>query len=369
MKIKLFAISVLMTAFFTAIPGVGSSQDAKGAEKNVTEYKIVRHDTLWGISKRFLKNPFKWPNIWKQNPYIKNPDLIYPGNIVKIFPDGSVEIVKEPVTKELPTVVLEEPQEKVVVLEPPASPVKETKEEPKPKAPALATDAMLRKGFISRTELDNAGVIIGPKEKENQLYATKGDMVLLSLKDKQAAKKGDRYTIFLEEKKIYHPITGAYMGNIVENLGSLTITGTNTPAEALIDTSYKEITMGAKLSPFKEAAREVAITGTESEINGYIIASIEDRQELSEDNIVYIDKGSKDGLNKGNVMRIYRERNKVTDPMNGAALTLPPFDLGTVVIIDAGESTSTGVIVKSLQVINPGDKVGTVPAAKELSAK
>ncbi len=48
------------------------------------KYEIKRGDTLWGISKRFYKNPFKWPVIWKYNTYITNPDLIYPKKFVMI---------------------------------------------------------------------------------------------------------------------------------------------------------------------------------------------------------------------------------------------------------------------------------------------
>lgn len=353
----------------------------KAAAENMTEYTIVRHDTLWDISKRFLKDPFKWPKLWKQNPYIKDPDLIYPGNIVRISPDGSVEIVKAPpAPKELPTVVLEERKEKVVELQPPAPAAREegskaegeaaavAKEALKPKANVLASELVPRKGFITRRELEAAGVIVEPREKENQLYFTKGDRVIVSLKDKES-KIGDRYAIIQEGKNIYHPVTGSYMGNVTENLGSLAITDANAPSEALIDTSYKEITRGARLVPLKETAREVEIKGTESEINGYIIASTDDRGELSEGDIVYVDKGSKDGLANGNVMRIYRERKKVYDPVKGGPITPAPFDLGTIVIIDAGEGTSSAIIVRSTRAINPGDKASTVPAAKEASSK
>lgn len=48
------------------------------------KYEIKRGDTLWGISKRFYKNPLKWPVIWKYNTYITNPDLIYPKKFVMI---------------------------------------------------------------------------------------------------------------------------------------------------------------------------------------------------------------------------------------------------------------------------------------------
>ena len=51
-------------------------------EKNI--YIIVKGDTLWDISNSFLKDPFLWPLIWKVNPYIANPDLIYPGQKIRI---------------------------------------------------------------------------------------------------------------------------------------------------------------------------------------------------------------------------------------------------------------------------------------------
>jgi nucleoid-associated protein YgaU len=49
-----------------------------------TSYTIKRGDTLWDISNTFYRDPFLWPFIWKANPYITNPDLIYPGNKLAI---------------------------------------------------------------------------------------------------------------------------------------------------------------------------------------------------------------------------------------------------------------------------------------------
>src|SRR5712691_9080250 len=50
------------------------------------EYTIVKGDTLWDLSQKFLNNPWYWPKIWSLNPGIENPHWIYPGNKLRIVP-------------------------------------------------------------------------------------------------------------------------------------------------------------------------------------------------------------------------------------------------------------------------------------------
>ncbi len=377
----------------TATGVVNVKPDGAG---ETSEYTVVNHDTLWGISGRFLKNPFKWPAIWKQNPHIKNPDLIYPGDKVQITPNG-IEVVSTtpkqeapkaevvvgesaPDHEKLPITVLQE--ERVVVLEEAApseakaAPVEETvkaepaKAEEKPAekaAPAkkLSMHAMTRQGFISTSALEKSGTIIG--SPDNKLYFSQGDTVYISMKpDSGSIAAGARFTLFSAGDRIQHPVTKKHIGNIIDVIGALAITGAEGVIKGRIETSFKEIPRGTFLRPYTEPVKEVEVTATEARVKGVIVSALEAKENLSTGDVAYIDKGLKDGLKKGNVLRIYREEKKsVPDPYREKTIiTLPPAELGRLIVVDPGEDTSASVVLQSLGVIVWGDQVSTEKADK-----
>ncbi|MDA8215448.1 MAG: LysM peptidoglycan-binding domain-containing protein, partial [Nitrospiraceae bacterium] len=64
------------------------------------EYTIKQGDTLWDISEERMKDPFLWKKLWKANPHIKNPDLIFPGQKLNI-PGEAAEKKKEEIREEV----------------------------------------------------------------------------------------------------------------------------------------------------------------------------------------------------------------------------------------------------------------------------
>ena len=80
-----------MHLIFAAImlTGVVLAQDVAVRSDHPDEYVVVKGDTLWDISGRFLDKPWQWPAIWQANPQIENPHLIYPGDVVSlVYIDG-----------------------------------------------------------------------------------------------------------------------------------------------------------------------------------------------------------------------------------------------------------------------------------------
>ena len=57
---------------------------AQSGKNSGQTYVIKKGDTLWGISRRFLKDPGYWPDLWSNNPFIGNPHFIYPGQRVAL---------------------------------------------------------------------------------------------------------------------------------------------------------------------------------------------------------------------------------------------------------------------------------------------
>jgi hypothetical protein len=82
---KLFVALTVGAAFLLAQPVYSDVIRTDSPQ----QYTVVKGDTLWDISARFLEDPWLWPQIWKKNPQVQNPNLIYPGDIIRLtYIDG-----------------------------------------------------------------------------------------------------------------------------------------------------------------------------------------------------------------------------------------------------------------------------------------
>jgi LysM repeat protein len=369
---KIFAAGLL--AFMIITTPIKSSADTlKVAADDITFYNVVKGDTLWHISGRFLGDPLKWPSMWRWNPYIPNPHLIYPGDVIKITPEGMELVERNGVDLTPPPVEpwpVDEEEEWVAPVVDDWAPPEEVEPPPAPKVPVNRTPGnTVRASILEEVEL--TATIAGSVDKRDLM--TTGDMAFISFSDPGSINKGDRYTIFTLGDKIYHPITNDFMGRLSENVGSIVITDTNATGSkdgknaviGKIARVSQEILPGMHLKEYEEVVDTIEIVETTTDINGFVVTSAHGFNTMAENNALMIDRGSVDGLVAGNILQVYRLRDSLSDPLTKkGSLNLPRKNLGVIIVTEVKEKTSVCTVINSVGEILDGDRIRTMGPLK-----
>ncbi len=307
-----------------------------------TIYIIKKGDTLWGLSDRFLKDPFYWPDLWSRNQRITNPHLVYPGQRLKVFPDR-IELEEAPGSKTSKT------------------------QANGPLADVAADKTFLvngGEGFLLEKELQPSGIIVATKH--DKIMVGREDLVYTNIGKNSGAKPGSTFSIFQKLNKVKHPVTNEFLGWRVASLGALKLTElTEKNSSAMIIRSYREIDKDSYLMPYRERKREVTLKSASRDLHGYIVDTrgnmvVEPRDNavsIGKGDIAYLDLGKIHGLKIGNLLYIIRDVHPDKFNAKSPAGTLPKMVIGALVVVEAGDKTSTGLVIKSTEDIYTGDKV------------
>jgi hypothetical protein len=333
-------------------------------------YTVVRGDTLWDLSARFLSDPWSWPKIWSKNPQIANPHWIYPGNVLRLGADGTLE----PVT----TGGSGEPAVDFGDVVAPTELSDFSKGELGGAGLALdeADDVLVsgprrigfvpgkgtlsrRDSFVTRRELAESGVVTAAFE--DKLLLTLHDRAYAKFKGDVSVKPGETYAIFATTGEIQHPVTRQLFGYRTEILGAARVVSVDRDAVAVeVVQAYAPIERGTWLAPFGERAlHRVQERPAAKQIDGVIVASQTDIvTELGEHHVVYVDKGTADGVEEGNVFTVLRSGDPYGKAMMVATQDslLPNEEIGALLVVDAKEHASTALVVRSARELVVGDR-------------
>lgn len=267
-------------------------------QKNAPEsHTVVKGDTLWGISSKFLKDPWQWPKVWKMNRgQIKNPHLIYPGDVVVLdTSSGSPQfrLLHETVTLE--PGIREEPlaTEAIQTIAPSVI------------GPFLSQPLLIEKG-----QLDNSPRILSGQD--NRVILSPGTRVYVN-DIKNGA--GTHWNIYRPGEQLIDPDTKENLGTEAIYLGDVDISRFGAPATGDIVRAKEEIFAKDRLviSP-DEFKSSFVPHAPEAKINGRIMRIYGGVAEGGANMVVSINRGKKDGLEEGHVLAISRYGKIITDP-------------------------------------------------------
>ncbi|MCF7531699.1 LysM peptidoglycan-binding domain-containing protein [Pseudomonas petrae] len=308
-------------------------------------YTVVAGDTLWDISGKFLSQPWKWPQLWRANPQVHDPDLIYPGDTLNlIYVDGQ------------PRIVVNRGESRGTIKLSPrvrSTPIAEAI----PTIPLGAINAFLLNNRI----IDNANQF----EVAPHVVAGPGERVLSGAGDRIYARgqfepSHVAYGIYRKGKTYVDPVTGVVLGINADDIGSGEIVATEGDVATLqMQRSTQEVRLGDRL--FVSEERRINSTFVPSEpqqpVDGTIIDVPRGVTQIGEFDVVTIDRGRLDGLAEGNVLAIYKTGETVRDRVNGDQVKIPDERSGLLMVFRTYERLSYGMVLHATRSLAVQDKV------------
>ena len=337
---------VCCALLFFCLTGTLSLAAAAGREEP-TIYTIVQGDTLWGLSKRFLNDPYYWPNLWAVNGTIGNPHFIYPGQRVRVYSDR-IEIEEAP-RQAAPKADAAAPEQSAKPAEAPARAVQEA-------AATREFSVTGSEGFLMERAIVPAGVIVSTHQ--NRVIVGTDDIVYADIGRVNGANVGDRYSVYKKLGAVSHPVSNVILGDRVMPLGELQLSEVeDRVSKAIITKSFQEIGAGSFLLPYRDKRVKVALKAAGRDLVGYIVETQTGNTALAVGDVVYLDLGAAHGLLAGNMLYIVRDVKPDQRYAMAKIEKLPVEVVGALVVLETGNNTSSAIIVKSVDTVYRGDRV------------
>jgi hypothetical protein len=359
-------------------------------------YVVQKGDTLWDISKRFLADPWRWASVWKINEQIKNPHLIYPGDVIVLtWVDGKPQLsvqreeklpvpapveqpapaapvaapaaaeqptVREPVLAETPRAI-EEPAGttpsgmKIIKLRPRAyvSPIKDA-------IPTISPDVIVpflnEPRIVLPGEMERAGYVMHGYDERvalgngSQFYAR-------GLKKKKD--QAEFYQLFRQGKELKNPETGETLAFEAIYLGDARMVEPGDPARMEIVRIKQEIIATDRLfeAPERAALPYYFPRAPEKQVKGRILSVFNGVTEIGPKMVVTINLGAKQGMEEGHVLRVMRYVGTRKDPVTRLQHKIPDEELGLLMVFRVFDKISYAIVMDAGRPIKVLDSVRT----------
>ena len=342
------------TAQQVAQAGVPLSELAPNAPDSHT---VQRGDTLWGISGLFLKSPWRWPELWGMNlDQIRNPHLIYPGQMLVLEKvDGRARLRMGRAGSGVP--------ENTVKLSP------------------RVRSELLDNGAIASIPLNLIGpflteaVVFDTNElaAAPRIVATQEGRVMAS-RGETAYVRGDLggardFRLFRELKPLLDPVTrevlgyeGRYVGTAERVRDGAEARGDGVavvPATFTVTNAKIEAIVGDRLSPVPQQDLVAYVPrAPDAPVEGRIVSIYGDGLRAGQNQVVALNRGKRDGMERGHVLALWRAGANAIDTTDAqrTPMRLPDERHGLLFVFRVFDRVSYALIFSVRDPVRAGDR-------------
>lgn len=306
-------------------------------------YVVVKGDTLWDISGRFLRDPWRWPDVWHVNPQIANPHLIYPGDvIVMTYVNGQPML-----TLERGSLVKLSPRVRSTPLD--------------GAIPAIPIDAIhqfLTRPFVMDKEAMDSAPYVVAFDDEHIIGSNDIKAYVRSIDSKD----NTQFDVIRPGGPYKDADSGEILGYEALFVGNGNLMRTGDPATVLLNNMEIETITGDRVIPVadEDPLETFYPKAPGQQINGSIIDVLGGVTQVGQYQIVVLDKGANDGLEAGSVLAIDRRGETIRDNISDDpkdTVTLPDEPAGLLMVFRTFPRVSFALVMDASRAIHVLDRV------------
>ena len=337
MRRIIFALLISISTTWTSAQAAKPLELAAGAPER---HIVVPGDTLWDIASKFLKDPYRWGELWRLNPdEIKNPHRIYPGQVLALDKSGPTPLLRLETVKVSPREYVEAFKKAIPSIRP------------------QAIEPFLIEPLVLENEgLDGAARIIALQD--NRVLGGSGDHLFVTGADKTVS----NWQVFRPGAALIDPENKALLGYEALFIGNAKQIGGGDPAEFILLSSKQEVAAGDRLLPAPRADVISYIPhAPNSDIRGRVMGAKGGVNFAGQYTVVSLNRGRSDGLEEGHVLAVDLAGIRITDNFKGERkdYVLPDQQNGLLFVFRVFNKVSYALVMTSMKPIAVGDSVRT----------
>lgn len=333
-------ISALLLCISTTLALAQATKPLQLADGAPERYIVVPGDTLWGLSAKYLKDPYRWPELWKMNAQdIKNPHRIYPGQVLVLDKSGAEPRLALATIKEMPQEHIEPFKQAI------------------PSIPPQEIEPFLSQPLVvDKSTFDTAVRVVGLQD--NRVIAGAGDTIYTT----PPATPQKNWQVFRAGKPLIDPDTREILGNEAIFLGTARMTAQGEAASFTLLTSKEEVAAGDFLMPAPKADVLSYLPHAPTQaVKARVLAMYGGVSFGGPQGIVVINRGKQDGLEMGHVLAVDKAGMVIDDRYQGEkkTYTMPDARNGLIFVFRVMDRVSYALIMGAQQPVEVGDSVHT----------